>query len=72
MTKEKFLVGRRPDYHVCAINPENEERGQIGVAWLNENNTVTIKLNMGVTVPHTWKITMFPPDHKQSTGLPPV
>lgn len=57
----KRPAGRKPDYEVSALHKVTEERGNIGGAWINEDDTISIKLNPFLTI--TSKdlvITLFP------------
>ncbi len=40
--------GRKPDYNVSVLNKATEQRGPVGVGWLNEDGSISISLNMCV------------------------
>ena len=37
--------GRMPDWELRCLNRNNEERGQVGAAWTNDDGSIRIKLN---------------------------
>lgn len=59
-----FTPGRRPDYKVSAMNKFNDHKGQVGAAWLNDNGSISIKLNAFVVLSaeNDLVITLFPHD----------
>lgn len=57
--------GKRPDYSVSFImRGDDSQKGNIGVAWKNDNGRISIKLNPKVVL--EWHpdlfITLFPED----------
>ena len=58
------MSGRKPDYTVSALNKANEQRGPIGVAWKNDDGSISVKLNAFVYVAAApdLLITLFPKD----------
>lgn len=49
-------MSRTPDYHLKALNTRTGERtGKVGAAWKNDDGSVSIKLDMFVTL-------MYDPD----------
>lgn len=45
--------GRRPDYKVEVFDRDTNQHGPIGVAWLNQNGTVSIRFNPCVVIDTT-------------------
>lgn len=56
------MATRRPDYRIAALNKETDAKGNIGVAWKNEDGSIGVVFNPFVTVPvgNNFVITMFP------------
>lgn len=56
------MAGRLPDYSVNVLSKKTEQRGKIGGAWLNEDKSITVVLDMLVIVPSDKDllITLFP------------
>lgn len=52
-------VGRKPDYKVSALNKDTEEKGPVGVAWINEDKSISIKLNSFVKLEGNLLITLW-------------
>ena len=45
------MASRTPDYHLKALNKRTGERtGKVGAAWRNEDGSVSIKLDMFVSL----------------------
>jgi len=46
------MAGRAPDYNLCAICDERTggKWVQVGVAWLNDNGSISIRLNALVSL----------------------
>ncbi len=64
MASDPYAVGRRPDYKVSALSRSSEHKGNIGVAWVNQDGTVSIKLNpfTVLSAAQDLLITLFPND----------
>lgn len=43
--------GRKPDYIIKAMDKVTKEKGEIGVAWMNLNGSISIRFNRFVVVP---------------------
>lgn len=59
-----FKKQRKPNYRLKFLHKQTEEKGEIGAAWLNEDNSISIVLNPMVVVmqsPHL-VLTLFPVD----------
>lgn len=57
-------VPRKPDFDVCVLDKNTDERAKVGGGWLNEKGQISIKLNL-CTVIHAREglvITLFPTD----------
>ena len=54
----------KPHYRLKYLNKQTEEKGEIGAAWLNEDNSITVVLNPLVVVPQSKDVllTLFPVD----------
>ena len=39
------MSGRLPDYTLGALNKTTDEKNHVGAAWLNNDGTISIKLN---------------------------
>lgn len=61
MADEKKPAPRQPDYSVNCLNKQNEVKGKIGAAWLNEDDSIRIVLDPFVVLPasHLAVITLF-------------
>lgn len=61
---------KRPDYRLTAMNTITGERvGTLGAAWINPDDSITIKLNRFVVLPHEdagWQFRLFKNDEKLS------
>jgi len=61
---------RPADYRLGAMKnkrtPE-ESKGNVGLAWINEDGTVKIKLNPFVVVTHDMHLMLFPIDRHDRT-----
>lgn len=44
------MSGRSPDYILSAMDKETDEKGRVGVAWLNTNGSIGIVLNPRVVL----------------------
>lgn len=44
---------RKPDYNLTFLNTETGEKGTIGAAWLNEDESFSIRLNPFVVLQHS-------------------
>lgn len=55
-------MNRKPDYSVAALNKATDAKGQIGAAWKNDDNTISVILNDFVVVKQEGDllITLFP------------
>lgn len=53
---------RPPDYKVWAVNASTEEKGTIGVAWKQDDGSITVKINAFVNLAGVTKITLYPED----------
>ena len=60
-------MARRPDYELSALNKDTNEKNKVGAAWVNENGTISIKLNAFIKLEASTALvlTLFPP--KQQT-----
>lgn len=55
---------RKPDFTVKALNKSTDEKGRVGAAWTNKDETISVVLDAFVVL-HGGKdllITLFPPD----------
>ena len=63
-----FVKQKKPHYRLKFLNKRTEEHGEIGAAWLNEDQSISIVLNPLVVVPQSSDLvmTLFPVngDHK--------
>lgn len=48
---DHIFEGRRPDYIIKAMDKVTKEKGEIGVAWMNPNGSLSIRFNRFVVVP---------------------
>lgn len=56
-------MANKPDYRVGALNKATDEKGCVGAAWKNENDTISIVLDPFVSLHQHGKqllITLFP------------
>ena len=55
-------VLRKPDFTIRAIKKGTQSKGEVGVAWKNEDGSIYMKFNPFVTVPvgDEFAITAFP------------
>lgn len=42
--------GRKPDYRLKVFDKNTEESGEVGVGWLNDNGSISIRLNSCVVL----------------------
>jgi hypothetical protein len=64
-----MMAGKKPTHTLSVLHKETGKRGKIGVAWSDEDGSISIVLEAGVTI--SWKddfiIKLFPknadPDH---------
>lgn len=56
------MTTRTPDYQVKALNKRTDEKGKIGVAWINEDKSITMVLHGFITIEADRDviITLFP------------
>lgn len=56
------FMSRKPDYKLKVLNKKTEERGEIGAGWLNQDGSVSIKLNLFINLKANKDlvITLFP------------
>ncbi len=68
MAEKNFEIGRRPDYILSALCKRTELRGRVGAAWVNEDGTLSIKLNAFVVLSANddLVITLFENDDKNA------
>ena len=61
--KEK---ARKPDYNLWAIIPDETSKGKIGAAWINDDDSIFIKLNPFIVLSQIENptIKLFPNDDK--------
>lgn len=61
--------GRQPDFHLHAMHIDTNEKGRVGAAWLNDDGSITIKLDAFVTLTATPDLTirLFKNDRKQTS-----
>lgn len=60
-------IARQPDYILKALNKETDEKsGRIGVAWMNTNGSLTLSIDMMVTLASNPNVvlTLFPNNYK--------
>jgi hypothetical protein len=57
---------RRPDYNLTFLNKRTDERGKIGVAWVNADGHINIQLNLKIVLAQCADetIALFPADLK--------
>lgn len=63
--------GRPPDYNLSALDKQTEVRGQIGVAWIQDDGRISIKLNPFVvldTFHMDLTLSLFPRNDRDATG----
>ncbi len=66
------MTGRAPDFHLKALNRRTERRtGKIGAAWLNTDGSITLQLDMCISIPDDPDIllTLFPNDGAKKTPV---
>jgi hypothetical protein len=58
--------GRKPDYKLKVLNKANERRGEVGGGWLNEDGSITVKLNPCIVLQDDPDLvyTLFPATYK--------
>lgn len=65
--------GRSPDYTLSALDKQTEVKGQIGVAWINDDGRISIKLNPFLVL-DTFRmdltLSLFPNDRKTPYAEP--
>lgn len=58
-----MVTPRSPDYIVKALDKSNDQRkGRIGAAWLNEDGSISISLDPFVVIDASLTINLFPKD----------
>lgn len=59
---EKKPKGRKPEFRVAAMDKETDEKNSVGAAWINEDGTITVKLDAFVHLVSSPNllITLFP------------
>lgn len=61
-----MAAGKKPDYNLSAMDKDNDRlKGTVGVAWINEDGTISIRLNPFVvldTREHTLELRLFKND----------
>lgn len=67
----EVLKPRKPDYKLKVMDKTNKNNGTIGVAWLNQDGSVSIRINPGTFLHYNpnLAITLFPND---SEGYDPT
>lgn len=60
--------GRQPNYRLRAMNKVTEQKADVGAGWLNEDGSISIKLNLCVVLTSSADlvITLFPNDREPS------
>ena len=55
-------MSRKPDYKLKVLNKKTSEKGEVGAAWLNEDGSISIQLNMLVVLKRKKNLvlTLFP------------
>ncbi len=55
-------IGRKPDYNLHAMDKVTDEKSRVGGAWLNDDGSISVKLNPFVTLASTTALvlTLFP------------
>lgn len=43
-------MSRKPDYRLGAMNKSTDEKASVGAAWINEDGTISVTLQMFVTL----------------------
>lgn len=64
----KKEIGRTPEWIVSVLDKQTDKKGRIGVAWDNEDGSISIKLNMCTVIDTRTQdllITLFPNDRKK-------
>jgi len=59
-------IGRKPDYRLAALNKETSEQNNIGVAWKNDDGSISIRLNAFIRLESNpdLVLSLFPNDEK--------
>lgn len=59
-------MGRQPDYNVWAVNKATEKSADIGAAWIDEDRSISVKINPFVSIPAGGELTikMYPTDEE--------
>lgn len=61
-------MNRNPDYYLKVLDRHNENRGKVGAAWLNEDDSINIKLDLAVVLDYRdsdrFNIVLFPNEYK--------
>jgi hypothetical protein len=59
-------MGRKADFNVAALNKRTDAKSNVGVAWKNDDGTVSITLNAFVVIEggKDMLITLFPSKDK--------
>jgi hypothetical protein len=54
--------GRQPDWTLNALNKETDQKSPVGVAWSNDNGSISIRLNgwVQLTADPNLVLTLFP------------
>ena len=68
---ESYKIGRIPDYDLSVLSKSNEHKGKVGVGWINQDGSISIKLNPFVVLSASQDllITLFRYDREYKKAL---
>lgn len=64
----KKEIGRTPEWIVSVLDKQTDKKGRVGVAWDNEDGSISIKFNICTVIDTRTQdllITLFPNDRKK-------
>lgn len=68
------MAGKKPDYTLSAMDKDTERlKGNVGIAWINEDGTISIRLNPFVvldTREHALELRLFKNDGNYAKRVP--
>lgn len=65
------MPGNRPDFNIGVKDPATgQTNSHVGAAWKNDDGSIGIKLNAGVSLTSDLQIRLFPPTEKKTLKKP--
>jgi len=66
-----MATGKRPDFNIGVKDPSTgSTNSNVGAAWKNDDGSIGVKLNPGVSLTSNLQIRLFPPTTKKTLPRP--